>query len=378
MGSLYENINMLCVKGGIRPSKLCTDTGISRGLITDLKMGRKNGVTAVTAQKIASYFGVSVGFLLGEEPQWFAAVEKFGFCWEAQFREEKKAKARAVISDPDATNGQKYDAQIEVFKALFSRSLQASGYDLNHIDFPTYVSMMLPQEQWQQNVPVAVYKRLVAEFGTNHGIPRGTYFSPKEKAPVTSGDERSNNFDVDEADEIAAIYRKLDDHGKGAVKAILNYEHSAVIAAAKQTAAPNRPTLTVKKRSDGFVETKVYDQPAAAGFGNYLDDPAYHIEQYPANIIPSGTEFGVKISGNSMSPDIRNGATVFVQSRGSIEPGQIGIFVLNGEAYCKKLMVDKKKGQVRLVSLNPDYADRILEECDDFRTVGLVLGQWNP
>ena len=67
MGKLYETINMLCEERGIKASKLCADIGISRGLITDLKMGRKNGVTAVTAQKIASYFGVSVGYLLGEE-----------------------------------------------------------------------------------------------------------------------------------------------------------------------------------------------------------------------------------------------------------------------------------------------------------------------
>lgn len=67
MGKLYEIINKLCEDRGIKPSKLCSDVGISRGLITDLKMGRKSGVTAVTAQKIASYFGVSVGYLLGEE-----------------------------------------------------------------------------------------------------------------------------------------------------------------------------------------------------------------------------------------------------------------------------------------------------------------------
>lgn len=46
---------------------MCTDTGISKGLLTDLKMGRRTGVSAATAQKIASYFGVSVGYLLGEE-----------------------------------------------------------------------------------------------------------------------------------------------------------------------------------------------------------------------------------------------------------------------------------------------------------------------
>lgn len=67
MGKLYEMINNLCAERGIKASKLCADIGISRGLITDLKMGRKNGVTAITAQKIASYFGVSVGYLLGEE-----------------------------------------------------------------------------------------------------------------------------------------------------------------------------------------------------------------------------------------------------------------------------------------------------------------------
>ncbi len=69
MGKLYDNINALCEEKGIKPSKMCADIGISRGLITDLKMGRKTGVTAVTAQKIASYFGVSVGYLLGEETE---------------------------------------------------------------------------------------------------------------------------------------------------------------------------------------------------------------------------------------------------------------------------------------------------------------------
>jgi len=67
MTNLYENIQQLCAQNGIRPGRLCDDLGLSRGLMTDLKMGRKKGVNADTAQKIASYFGVSVGFLLGQE-----------------------------------------------------------------------------------------------------------------------------------------------------------------------------------------------------------------------------------------------------------------------------------------------------------------------
>lgn len=66
MENLYENIEALCTKQGIRPGRLCSDLNLSRGLITDLKMGRKKTVSAETAQKIAAYFGVSVGQLLGQ------------------------------------------------------------------------------------------------------------------------------------------------------------------------------------------------------------------------------------------------------------------------------------------------------------------------
>ena len=67
MSKLYKNIVALCEEKGIKGGKMCTDTGISKGLLTDLKMGRRTGVSATTAQKIAAYFGVSVGYLLGEE-----------------------------------------------------------------------------------------------------------------------------------------------------------------------------------------------------------------------------------------------------------------------------------------------------------------------
>ena len=67
MGTLYENIQNLCQRDGIKPGRLCEQLGLSRGLITDLKMGRTKSLNAQTAQKIAGYFGVSVGYLLGQE-----------------------------------------------------------------------------------------------------------------------------------------------------------------------------------------------------------------------------------------------------------------------------------------------------------------------
>ena len=67
MGTLYENIVFLCDQKGIKPGKMCNETGISRGLITDLKMGRKNSITVETAKRMADYFGVSVDRVLGSE-----------------------------------------------------------------------------------------------------------------------------------------------------------------------------------------------------------------------------------------------------------------------------------------------------------------------
>lgn len=65
MGTFYENIMALCEKKGVTGSKMCTDIGISRAFMTELRKGRRSGATADTAQKIAKYFDVSVGELLG-------------------------------------------------------------------------------------------------------------------------------------------------------------------------------------------------------------------------------------------------------------------------------------------------------------------------
>lgn len=67
MGTIYENIANLCAQRGIKVGRMCAELGISKGTMTDLKMGRRHGMSATTANKIASYFGVSVAYLLGQE-----------------------------------------------------------------------------------------------------------------------------------------------------------------------------------------------------------------------------------------------------------------------------------------------------------------------
>lgn len=95
MENLYERIEELCRNRGIRPGRLCNDLGISRGLVTDLKMGRKKSVNAETAQKIASYFGISVGQLLGQVEN-TDVLDQVDIAFYGDFKELNEEEKRAV------------------------------------------------------------------------------------------------------------------------------------------------------------------------------------------------------------------------------------------------------------------------------------------
>lgn len=95
MESLYERIEQLCSQKGIRPGKLCNDLGLSRGLVTDLKMGRKKSVNAETAQKIAAYFGISVGQLLGQSDA-VDVLDQVDVAFYGDFKELNEEEKNAV------------------------------------------------------------------------------------------------------------------------------------------------------------------------------------------------------------------------------------------------------------------------------------------
>lgn len=67
MSNLHKTIISLCEEKGVSGYKLCKDTGIQPSVLTDLKMGRQKSLSAANAEKVASYFGVSVSCLLGKE-----------------------------------------------------------------------------------------------------------------------------------------------------------------------------------------------------------------------------------------------------------------------------------------------------------------------
>ena len=87
MDTLYKTIEKLCDARGIRPGRLCDEVGLSRGLMTDLKMGRKKSVSAQTAQKIATYFQVTVAQLLGQEEILPDILDEVDMAFYGEFKE---------------------------------------------------------------------------------------------------------------------------------------------------------------------------------------------------------------------------------------------------------------------------------------------------
>ena len=111
----------------------------------------------------------------------------------------------------------------------------------------------------------------------------------------------------------------------------------------------------------------LFSQPASAGGGVYLDGA--DSEMLSILEIPEyrGADMAIRVNGDSMTPDYKNGDIVLVSQQPSVDIGDIGIFIFNGEGYIKKL---EKDG---LVSLNPKYAAIKIDELDSFRIVGKVL-----
>ena len=114
-------------------------------------------------------------------------------------------------------------------------------------------------------------------------------------------------------------------------------------------------------------------QQAAAGSGMALDAAT---EQYQTFVRKNRNALMadeiVTVNGSSMEPTFQHGQDVYIQHTQELEPGEIGLFVVNGDGYIKQWAKN------RLHSLNPVFPDIMLNETDDVRCIGRVLGSVDP
>jgi len=64
MFTLYDNIVRICDEHGVKPSRMCIEAGVSKSIMSRLKKDKDSSITTEVAQKIADFFGISVGEVL--------------------------------------------------------------------------------------------------------------------------------------------------------------------------------------------------------------------------------------------------------------------------------------------------------------------------
>lgn len=105
----------------------------------------------------------------------------------------------------------------------------------------------------------------------------------------------------------------------------------------------------------------------SAGTGEYVGDDS--IDTY----ITTNNEYAdyaLRINGDSMTPLYEDGSIVLVQKTEILENGDIGIFYLDGEQYCKRMVGNQ------LISINPKYKPIDVSNLNYFRILGKVVGKY--
>lgn len=113
---------------------------------------------------------------------------------------------------------------------------------------------------------------------------------------------------------------------------------------------------------------KLYEMPASAGPGNFLED---NIDTQEITVQNSDCAFAVKISGDSMEPKIIDGSIVLVKRCEDVPNAHIGIVWYQGKSYCKKIV--QKEDGLLLVSINKAYTPIKVTSYEDWRVFGEVI-----
>lgn len=121
-----------------------------------------------------------------------------------------------------------------------------------------------------------------------------------------------------------------------------------------------------EEEDEGYIEIPLYDTSASAGTGIDID----YTSSEPIKVSDEYDEayFAVRVSGDSMEPRYVDGDIVIVEPAVTIDEGEIGIFILNGQAFIKKL------GTGCLISLNEKYDPIQISEYDSIYCQGRVIG----
>lgn len=130
---------------------------------------------------------------------------------------------------------------------------------------------------------------------------------------------------------------------------------------------------------EGRVEEKILSYytlicngAVSAGTGEWLEDEVKEEITISADKVPSSPyDLVLRVNGDSMEPLFQNHEYIFVRKTMEIRNGQIGVFIVDNEAYLKKAYIEKD--HLRLVSLNKAYDDLVFDDKNEIKAVGVVV-----
>lgn len=117
-----------------------------------------------------------------------------------------------------------------------------------------------------------------------------------------------------------------------------------------------------------FEDIGLYGE-VSAGTGVWVSDEPVEIIKYPVPV--PNHDIALRVNGNSMEPMFHDGDVFFVKKTPEVHHGSIIIIIVNDSAYIKKLY--RRDDEVRLISLNPQYEDIVLNPDDTIEIIGNVI-----
>lgn len=147
----------------------------------------------------------------------------------------------------------------------------------------------------------------------------------------------------DDEVELVGKYRKLDHTGQKLVRVVCSIEYERV------SVGSNIVSMADHRRENQVREIPCYFSPAAAGVSTPVIGDDFEMMSIGSG--PAKADFAVRIQGDSMSPYIEDGQILFVQKTDSIENEEVGIFMVDGSAYCKQYY-KAEDGTLYLLSAN--------------------------
>ncbi|MDK3918504.1 XRE family transcriptional regulator [Staphylococcus pseudintermedius] len=113
----------------------------------------------------------------------------------------------------------------------------------------------------------------------------------------------------------------------------------------------------------------------SAGLPIYTEENIIEYTYIPSQMTKGGKElFGLKVSGDSMDKEFREGDVVVVEKDSVVENGQIGVVNVNGyNATVKRIRYNEDKIILLPESNNSDHLPQVYTNDDEIKVVGKVV-----